>query len=215
MIIPVILEQDFTEVKRKISLVENVADLIQIDIADGKLVRGTTFLDVFGLDEIETSSVFELHLMVEKPLDFVQKRLKKVIKICTQIEVSPSTVKEFISKSKELGYKVGLSLKKETAVTTLQSYLAEIDYVQFVAVEAGGQNRLFDSHILTKIKELKKLRPHMYIQVDGGVDEENLINILKAGANGAVIGSHIFESKNPEQAVLRFKELEKEHAHTI
>ena len=55
----------------------------------------------------------------------------------------------------------------------------------------------------------------MYIQVDGGVDEENLINILKAGANGAVIGSHIFESKNPEQAVLRFKELEKEHAHTI
>lgn len=212
MIIPAILEQDMEEVKRKISLVENVANLVQIDIADGKLVKGTTLLDFSALDEIETNCVFEIHLMVENPLDYLEPKLKKVIKISSQIETSEHTNRSFITKAKELGYKVGLSIKEETELSELEPYMDQIDYVQFVAVEPGAQGRPFDPKVTDRIKQLRKSHPHIYIQVDGGIDDENLVKILEAGANDAVIGSHIFESPSPEQAVLNFKKLGVEYA---
>lgn len=212
MIIPAILEQDIEEVKRKVEVVEEVANLIHVDVADGKQVKGTTLLDFSGLDDFETSCVFEIHLMVQNPLDFLEPKLKRVIKICSQIEVAAHTTKSFVAQAKKLGYKVGLSLKEETPLTQLTPYLKDIDYVQLLSIEPGAQGRPFDPKVVDKIKHLRKDHPHLYIQVDGGIDEEHLMKILKAGANGAVIGSHIFESPSPQEAVQKFKKLNEEYA---
>ncbi|HSX39298.1 MAG TPA: hypothetical protein VLI92_01785 [Candidatus Saccharimonadales bacterium] len=208
MIVPAILETDFEEIRTKILQVENVATLVHIDVADGKFVDSTTCMDISGLDDIETSCAFEIHFMVNDPCKFVEKRVRKVIKVCTQIELNSHHIDMFIQKAKKLAYKVGLSLKEETLVTELKPYLDQIDYVQFVSVIPGKQGRPFDEHVVNKIKELHKTHPHMYIQVDGGLDEKNLLKILKAGAKGAVIGSHIFASADPAEAVQKYKKVE-------
>ena len=120
----------------------------------------------------------------------------------------------FIKKAKKLGYKVGLSLKPETDFEELKPFLDEIDYVQLMAIDPGAQGREFKGAELEKIKQLHKIHPSMYIQVDGGVDKDHILKILKAGAKGVVIGSHIFKTSDPAETVLKFKKVEENYATT-
>ncbi len=62
------------------ALVDKVTNLIQIDVADGELVDGRSFLSAKRLDEVKTDATFDLHLMVQNPLDFLRSKIKKVSK---------------------------------------------------------------------------------------------------------------------------------------
>ena len=78
MIIPGILEKDFMEVVNKIQLVQDFTTIIQIDIADGKLVKGETFLEIDRIAEIKTKAEIEIHLMVENPLQYLVKKINNI-----------------------------------------------------------------------------------------------------------------------------------------
>jgi ribulose-phosphate 3-epimerase len=200
MIIPAIFEKEFNNVLHKVKLVEGEARLIQIDIADGKLVDGNTFQDISKLDEIQTDASFEIHLMVENPLDFLKNKVKKVTKISCHVEAE-TDLGEFINKAKELGYKTGLSLNPETPINTLDAYIYDIDFVQLMTVSPGSQGREFQKSVLKKVVELKDKHPDIPVQVDGGVNEENLLLVLNTGVNDVVIGSAIFSdgTKKPRK----------------
>ena len=208
MIIPVILETDFEEIKRKVSLVENTVTLVQIDFVDGKLTNGLTFLDIYKLDELKTPIKFDIHLLVENPLKFLDKKVTNAIKICSQIEAW-DYVDDFIDKAKELGYKTGLSLNVPTKIDTVEPYLDRIDFVQFMDVRPGGQGNEFQISVLEKIEEFRALHSNFPIQVDGGIDKYYLPLVLKAGANDVVIGSDIFKSANPEQEIKELMRIER------
>lgn len=72
MIIPAILEKDFNEVKRKIKLLDGIAEKIQIDIIDSTIVEGKTFTDIYKLNEIDSKAEFDIHLMVKNPLSYLK-----------------------------------------------------------------------------------------------------------------------------------------------
>jgi len=208
MIIPTILEPEFSEVKRKIELLEQYTPMFQIDIVDGKLTEGKTFLTPKLLDTIATETTFELDLMVENPQDYVQERIMSVFRVCANVKATDN-IPEFIEKAKEQDYVVGISINLDTPIELIEPLLGEIDYVQFMDVVPGTQGKQkFNPKVIDKIKDFIKGYPDMVeIQVDGGLNEEILTKIKDIGIKNYVIGSAIFKSDNPVESYKKFKEI--------
>jgi len=201
MIIPGILETSLSEIERKIHLVDPTAQLIQIDVADGILVTGATFLELEKLSTIKTSAQLEIHLMVQNPHKYVVK-LGNVSNYLSQVEASH--IGDFIRKSRGFGYKTGLSISPDTPNQSLETYLDQIDFVQFMGVIPGGQNRPFESKVLEKIKQFKLAHPQMETRVDGHMNLENIKMIKLLEVSHFIVGSDIF---NDAQPLNKFKEL--------
>ena len=204
MIIPTILEQNFDEVKRKISLVDGDAELIQIDVADGILVDGKTILDMSLLEKLQTKSSLEIHLMVSDPEKYVNRKIETAVSICSQVEAKD--VDKFIQNAKKLGYRTGISVNPNTKMEDFEKYADDVDFVQFMMVNPGaqGQKRLLS--VLDKMKKFMTKYPEMPVQVDGGIKKSNILDLLQRGINNVVIGSEIFGSKDPRK---KLKELQK------
>jgi len=182
---------------------EREAALVQIDVADGILVEGKTFLETEELSTIKTSAKLEIHLMVQNPHKYTV-RLGNVSNYLSQIEADH--IDDFIKKSKEMGYKTGLSISPETPNHELDKYLDKIDYVQFMGVIPGAQNRPFEQKVLEKIKEFKLSHPSVETQVDGHMDMETIELIKPLDISHFVVGSDIF---NDADSINKFKELSK------
>lgn len=195
MVIPAILESSLEDIQREIALVDSVAEKVQIDICDGILVDSTTYLDINKIASIKTHTQIEIHLMVKFPYSYMIKAdknsfSKQFTSICTQIEAQE--VEEFINYSKSLELKVGLSLAPETSIYALIPFLANIDFVQFMAVHPGKQGQHLIHHVLEKIKLFKMEHPDVITQVDGGINKSNLEEVLKTHVDNVVIGSAIY-----------------------
>ncbi len=210
MIIPVILEKTWEDVLKKIHLIKGFSELIQIDIADDKLVEGKTFLNAFKLSELKIKPNLELHLMVENPLDYLKEKIPNVIKVCSQIE-APIDNHRFISRAREIGYKVGLSVNPDTNYAQLEEYLEDLDFVQFMDVVPGKQNQSLIPQVLSKIHNFRIKHPNMRIQVDGGVKVNNIENLLNAGVNDFVVGSEITKSLNLKQKYVQLVRMTQEN----
>lgn len=206
MVIPAILEQDFSEVKNKIELIDQETALIQIDVVDGKVTAGKTFLNPKLLDTLQTDTTFELDLMVENPQDYVKTRIMSVFKVCANINALDN-IPEFIQKARAQEYVIGISINLDTPLELIEPLLSEIDYVQFMGVVPGSQGKnKFDKKVVQKIKEFKKKHPDMEIQIDGGVNENTIKDLLNLGIKDFVIGSAIFNSEDPIESYKFFKE---------
>ncbi|OGC47774.1 hypothetical protein A2886_00530 [candidate division WWE3 bacterium RIFCSPHIGHO2_01_FULL_42_13] len=208
MIIPAITEKEFEEVRRKVGIVEKQTQSIHIDIADGILVNGETFLDVSLLNTLATEISLELHLMVKNPSDYLSE-LRNIKKVITQVE--GEDIMAFVTASKELGYKTGVSIAPSTSLETLNLFATNVDFVQFMTIEPGAQRRPFQELVLEKIKTFKKNYPNMSIQVDGGINSETLKKVLEVGVNDIVVGSAIFDSEDPVQTLRQLQKQVEEY----
>jgi len=203
MIIPGILENSLIEIEKKIQLIGNDAEVVQIDVVDDILVTGETFLDLEKLSTIKTGAQLEIHLMVQNPHKYTI-RLGSASNYLSQIEADH--IDSFIKKSVEMGYKTGLSISPDTPNHELDKYLDEIDYVQFMGVVPGAQGKPFEQKVLEKIKEFKLLHPNVETQVDGHMNRETIELIKPLDVSHFVVGSDIFNDVDP---VNKFKELSK------
>ena len=117
MIIPAILEENLDEILRKISLVESIADKIQVDVCDGVFVPEETFLD---LAKINTKAKVEYHLMVANPLQFIDIPLKSVDSVIIHVESKnvDQAINQILKKTKN----VGICKNPDTPVSELEKY---------------------------------------------------------------------------------------------
>jgi len=190
VIIPSIFEESLEKIKTNVKKAEKYFDLIQIDFADGNLVDGKTYLDMYEVGKIKTTSKVELHLMLENPLMALNNRIPNVTKICTQVEAN--NLNEFIKKSNEFGYLVGISIDVETDFEAVESFIKKIDYVQFMTVKAGGSGRDFEKKVLNKIMDFKLKHPEVPTQVDGHINTDTINIALQHGANYVAPNSALF-----------------------
>lgn len=203
MIKPGILEKSFQKIEKKVKLLGSEAEMIQIDVADGILVQGETFTDLEELNKIKVKAKFEMHLMVQNPHKYVVK-LRNAVSYLSQLEADH--IEDYINKSKDMGYKTGLSISPDTPNHELEKYLPLIDYVQFMGVVPGAQNRPFEPKVLEKIKEFKLLHPNVETQVDGHMNEKKIDLIKPLDVSHFVVGSDIFNDVDP---VNKFRKLSK------
>lgn len=215
MVIPGILETKQEEALKKIQMLDGTAPVIQIDIADGLLVEGKTFMDLSFLETLKLSSRIQIHLMIQKPGSFLLTLPTNVKDVCAHAEAflyNPNWEEGFHDVLKSKNSKVGLSFNFGTPFEDFKEWILKCDYIQLMGVNPGGQSRPFIMESLDKIKSFKKEFPGIFLQVDGGISEETVRMVGEAGADAVVVGSAIFTSPDPLQSYKNFM-LQFEGAH--
>lgn len=169
MVIPVINETNFEEIKRKIKLIEPYCEWVQIDIADGVFTPNKTWQNSSELADLQTFLNIELHLMVLEPEKNIEEWLK--ISAVKRVIVHLEGVKDF-EKLKNLTdqyqKELGLAINPETSWEILKPYLEKINFVQILAVKPGLAGQKFNPQIIEKIKALKNYKNDVILEVDGG-----------------------------------------------
>ena len=199
---PSILSADFSQLGNEIKrLEESGADMIHIDVMDGHFVPNLTI----GPPVIESlkkhsSILFDVHLMISPVHKYIEAYANAGADIITIHPEATDDINLSISKIKQLNKRVGVSLNPETKVDLIFDQLNKIDLVLIMSVNPGFGGQKFMPEVLTKIKELKKLRNekglNFDIEIDGGINFENSKEAIEAGANILVSGTTIFKSNN-------------------
>ena len=206
-IIPSIIAKNQAELNKRLSKIINLSSIIQLDIMDGKFVKNKSLWFDFKLPH-KPRKTYEAHLMVKEPLIWVndKKNIKQVNTVIFHIE-SIGYPDEIISLIKSKHKKVGIALNPSTPVNKVKPYLSKISQITTLAVNPGKYGSRFLPSVLNKVKQLRKLKPNLNIEVDGGLGDKHLKEAKKAGANMFISGGYLQNTKNSREAYGKLKRL--------
>lgn len=208
---PSILSADFSNLGDEINKVVHAgADMVHIDIMDGHFVPNLTLGAPIVADLRKvTNTVFDVHLMVSNPQDYVIPFAKAGADILTfHVEAAPH-MHRIIQTIKENNMKVGVALNPGTSLSTIEEILPDVDMILLMTVNPGFGGQKFISNVLNKIEKLKTIICNrnltIDIQVDGGINESTAKEVIQKGANVLVAGSAIYGAKDIAQMIANLK----------
>ena len=208
---PSILSADFTKLGEEIETIDNAgAEYIHVDVMDGMFVPSISYgMPVIKSIRKSTGKVFDVHLMISEPIRYIADFAASGADMITVHVEACSDVVATIEKIREYKLKVGITLNPDTPVSAIKPYLNRVDMVLIMSVNPFGGQKFITSSV-DKIKEVKRLRDELNlsydIEVDGGINIDNLATVLEAGANVIVAGSAIFRGDAAEN-VKKFKSI--------
>ena len=204
MIIPAIIAQTQKELDEKLNKVEGYAEVVQLDIMDEIFVPNNSLY--FDFDISGRNISFEAHLMITDPMGWIEKNWWKVDTIIVHFE-SCEKPEDIIMFVKNKGKKIGFAINPETPVHIAKLYLNDIDQLLIMTVNPGFYGSKFLPETLCKISEVRKMKPDLDIEVDGGVTPDTIKSINDAGANMLVSGSYILKSNNVKESMDKLKNI--------
>ena len=176
-------------------------DLIHIDVMDNKFVPNYQ-MPINEVNElgIYTKKPFDIHLMMEDPMTFIDKLdVKNTNSITIHLEINKD-LNKIIDTIKTRGYLAGIAIKPNTDLKLIEPYINKIDKVIIMSVEPGFGGQKFIENSINRVKEIRKKRNDIIIEIDGGINNktikkiDNLVDI-------AVVGSYIVNSNNYEETI--------------
>jgi ribulose-phosphate 3-epimerase len=203
LISPSILTADFLHLESEIEMVnQSEADLLHLDIMDGVFVPNLTFgFPVIKQIKKVSSKPLDVHLMIVDPDRYLEAYRDAGADWLTVHYETCTHLHRTIQRIKELGMKPAVSLNPHTDVSLLEPILPELNMVLIMTVNPGFGGQKFIEGSWDKIRKLKKMiqdaGTETLIQVDGGVTEENIGALIKAGVDVFVVGNTIFSAKDP------------------
>ncbi|MEW6170975.1 MAG: ribulose-phosphate 3-epimerase, partial [Candidatus Omnitrophota bacterium] len=202
------LAADFSKLGVELKKVESVgADLVHIDIMDAHFVPNLTIgpAVVGSLNKV-SNIFFDVHLMIEKPLDYTSRFIDNGADLISfHIETcSNSYTKKVIRQVRIRNKKVAIALNPATSLEKVKPYLEDLDMVLLMTVNPGFGGQAFIKGVLPKIKKLRKIFAKD-IQIDGGINDKTAKLVVEAGANVLVAGTYIFKSNNYRDAIRRLR----------
>lgn len=190
-----------------LELNETCTSYIHIDVMDGVFVPNVQFVDIEEIRAINRISKYpmDVHLMVEDPMEYVEKLKGMNIRFVTfHLEVDRD-ISGIIAKVKELGYRVGISVKPGTDIRELATYLMDIDLVLVMSVEPGLGGQEFLEETVSRVQELRKMVEEsccdVLIEVDGGINDKTISKLEYVDI--AVVGSYITKSDDYNKQIHR------------
>lgn len=205
VVVPAILEKDFSEIEKKVEKVKGLCDWIQIDIADNTLVPNSTFIDPVPFARF-THVNLELHMMVKNPLAYANKFIDAGFRRLIA-HVEADNIEEFIALCEEKDVEVGLAVNGPTSIEKIKKYIEDVDVILIMAIDAGFSGKPFRPDTIEKIKWLHENFFDMPIEVDGAMDDVNAKKAVEAGASRINSNSYIFNSKDVKVAIETLKNL--------
>jgi ribulose-phosphate 3-epimerase len=196
---PSILSADFGNLARDIHTIDEAgAEYIHIDVMDGVFVPTISFgMPIIKSIRPLTDKIFDLHLMIEEPIRYVDEFTSLGADIITvHVEACKDTAAT-LKRIKELGVKAGITLNPDTPLSDVREFLPLADMLLIMSVVPGFGGQKFIEASLDKLREAVILRDELGlnydIEIDGGVNFDNIRDIHEAGANIIVAGSAVFK----------------------
>jgi len=187
------MQRDFTACK------ENGVKWLHVDIMDGHFVPNLSF----GYSLVKsmrpvTDLVLDVHLMIDTPIKYAENFCKAGADYLTiHVEAdTPENIRKTLELIRSLGVKPGIVVKPKTPAEAIEEYLPLVDMVLVMTVEPGFGGQKFMADMVPKVKKLRemidKVNPDCYLEVDGGVDLNTVVQCKANGANVFVAGSAYF-----------------------
>jgi len=212
-IVPSILSSNFTRLAEEIARVERGgATILHLDVMDGHFVPNLT-IGPPVVESIRKSTRLHLdvHLMIENPdryaTLFVEAGANSVsvhYEACRHLDGTLELIRK-------AGAMAGVVLNPATPVSVLEDVLEVADYVLLMSVNPGFGGQKLIPYVLEKVRKLDRVRRQknlaLPIEIDGGVNRENLAEVVRAGCDWIVTGSAVFHSPDPEATVREMREI--------
>ena len=209
---PSVLAADFTRLGEEVQKAEQAgATYIHLDVMDGLFVPNISF----GIPVIESLRkvsplVFDVHLMITEPGRYIDAFAAAGADLITIHYESCKDPAEVLRAIRQKGLKAAVALKPATPAEVVFPLLNELDMVLVMTVEPGfGGQKM----IPKTVEKVRKIRTYAMehginpdIQVDGGINADNLKLVTAAGANVIVAGSAIFRAEDPKAVIDAMKE---------
>lgn len=212
IISPSILSADFSNLGEDVKrLAKGGAEWVHIDVMDGQFVPNLTIgAPIVKAIRNKSDKVFDVHLMVETPSRFIDDFIEAGADIITVHYEAERHIDRLIQYIKSKKIKVGIAINPGTPTILLKDLIRNIDMVLIMSVNPGFGGQKFIPYSIDKIKEIKELKDKynkdLMIQVDGGVDKENIKTLKEAGVTVVVAGSAVFKENKIEENIKGLKD---------
>ena len=211
LIAPSILSADFARLGDAIAAAERGgADLIHVDVMDGHFVPDITIgPPVVRSIKRVTHVPLDVHLMIMDPDRYIEAFADAgAAMISVHVEVLPH-LNRTVHAIQALGAKAGVVLNPSTPVVALERIAGDVDFVLVMSVNPGFGGQTFIPHSESKVRDVRawldRAGNSASVEIDGGIDQQNVGRVVTAGARIIVAGSAIFHAADPERATRELK----------